>query len=76
MFVPRARGGREESASSIFAGSSVNGKTTDVALLNVTTETCSLSVRWARKARAAASAPVIGRPRMLLLASISKTTPS
>ena len=73
--VPNASGGGLARAASIVAASDVNGRSTDDAPLNVTTASCWLAVRRAAKARAARIASAIAAPRMLLLASMTRTTP-
>ena len=76
MCVPAARAGVGRSEDSIAALSLLNGRTTFEVRLNAITASCSCRVRSRANTRAAAIASAIGCPRMLLLASISSTTPN
>ena len=74
--VPVASGGRPLSESEIFLPSVVSGRAMRTLWLKVIRPMASPAARCAAKARAAATAPTIAFPRMLSLASSTRTTPN
>src|SRR6266571_8826559 len=75
MWVPYATAGACESAASIRVFEEVNGSTTLVGVLKVTSASRSFGFLRAANARAAAIADLIGFPAMLSLASTTTTAP-